>query len=262
MNKLFKVPPVIGIEGFEYHGCHSYSEYNYLQNTYLSCIKRRHFEIALNLTSKYFYKANVIDFGCGDGIFLPSLSKYFCSVLGIEKNKIFCSIAQKLVEELDLKNVKVISNDDLTIQEIKKKLISEETYEIVFLLEVMEHIGTTFHTMYEDKITFLKDIFSLMNNKGIIVISVPKMVGLSFLVQHLALTLLSKNRSDYTLKELIECSFFKNTSNVEKYWVPDFTHKGFNHEKFERCMGNYFEIKRKTADAFQVLYVIGEKRDD
>ena len=259
MKKLFRAPPVIKNEGFTYQDCHSYSEYNYLRESYISNIKRRHFEIALDLTSEYFFNANVIDFGCADGIFLPSLSNYFCSVLGIERNEKFVSIAQKLTTELNLKNVKIINNSDLSIQAIKETELSGKESRIIFLLEVMEHIGASFKTMHEDRIAFLKEMFSLVGDEGIIVISVPRMVGLSFLIQQIGLGLFNLNRSEYTLKELIMCSILKDTSEVEKYWIPEFTHKGFNHERFERDLAQVFLIERKVVDIFQVVYVIKKK---
>jgi|LDZT01.1.fsa_nt_gi 2-polyprenyl-3-methyl-5-hydroxy-6-metoxy-1,4-benzoquinol methylase len=258
MKNLFKVPPVIKNEGFNYLGYHSYSEYNYLQKSYITTVKKRHFEIALDLTSEYYYKANVIDFGCADGIFLPSLSNYFCSVVGIERNEKFVFIAQKLIDELNLKNVKIINNRDTTIQAIKEECPGDK-YKIIFLLEVLEHVGNNFKTMYDDRITLLKELFLLVEDDGIIVISVPKMVGLSFLIQQIGLSLLNMTRSEYTLRELLMCSLLKDTSEVEKDWVPEFTHKGFNHEKFEEFMSREFLIKRKVVDVFQVVYVIGKR---
>lgn len=258
MKKKFIAPPLIKCEGIEYHGCHSYSEYNYLKKSFISTIKKRHFDIALNLTSKFFFKANVIDFGCADGIFLPSLSNYFCSVLGIERRKNYIILANKMIEELALKNVKIIDNDNLSIKEIEKENLDKE-YQIIFLLEVLEHIGNSYYTMYEDRITFLKEIFSLVNNTGIIVISVPKMIGISFFTQYVGLIVLNMNRSRYSLKELINATLFNDTSEIERYWNPGTTHKGFSHKKLEKYLEQEFFIVNKRNDFFQVLYVISKK---
>ena len=258
MRQKFIAPPIIKKEGFEYHGCHSYSEYNYLQKSFISSIKRRHFDIVLDLTSKYFYKTNVIDFGCADGIFLPTLSFYFCSVLGIERNKNSILIAQKMIDELSLKNVIIVDNEIESINKIKKEYIKKD-YGIIFLLEVLEHIGTSYQTMYEDKITFLKEIFSLVENTGIIVLSVPKMVGISFFIQSVGLSVFNLTSSEYSFKELIKPILFKDTSDIEKYWVPDYTHKGFNHKKLERYLEREFFIVNKIDDFFQVLYVIKQR---
>jgi len=58
----------------------SYTSHNYLKPWIYSALKIRHFEAALYLTKEYFHKCNVIDFGCADGVFLPSLAKYFNKV--------------------------------------------------------------------------------------------------------------------------------------------------------------------------------------
>ena len=47
----------------------SYTKHNYLKPGIVTYIKSQHFEAALKLTREYFYKNNVIDFGCADGTF-------------------------------------------------------------------------------------------------------------------------------------------------------------------------------------------------
>jgi 2-polyprenyl-3-methyl-5-hydroxy-6-metoxy-1,4-benzoquinol methylase len=254
----FVVPKITKVDGISFLGYHSYSEYNYLQKSLISKIKRRHFEIALNLTSNSFYTTNVIDFGCADGIFLPSLSRYFASVLGIEQESTFVILAQKLIDDLKLTNVKIINNGNLSTEQIKKESIEKE-YKIIFLLEVLEHFGRDYKTMYEDKIVLLKELFSLIDDDGIIVLSVPKMIGISFFIHHIGLWLFNMQRSKYSLKEFMKAAFFNDTSDLEKYWVPCVTHQGFNHKKLEKYLDKDFIICNKTNDIFQVLYVIKKR---
>lgn len=258
MKKLFITPPIVRKEGFDFLGYRSYSEYNYLQNSFTSGIKKRHFDIALDLASPYFHTTNVIDFGCADGIFLPSLSCYFNSVLGIEREKEFVFLAQEIIEKSSLKNVEIINNENLSIQEIKKENL-KSNYKIIFLLEVLEHVGQNYQTMYQDKINLLKDLSSLIDNDGIIIISVPKMIGLSFLVQRIGLSLMNMERAKYSLKDMLKSAFLNDTSEVEKYWVPYITHQGFNHKKLEKYLKEEFLLVKKKDDFFQVVYVIRKK---
>lgn len=251
----FIFPPKIELEDYSYHGCNSYSHYNYLRKGIIPSIKRRHFKLALNLAQKGFHRFNVIDFGCADGILLPTLSHYFPFVLGIEKNEIFLSVTQKIVETTVLENVQIINNKDLSIEDITKKLQKKE-FKIIFLLEVLEHIGNNWKTQYDDKMIFLKSLFSLINKDGIIVISVPKMVGMSFFIQHSALFLLNMNRSRYSLKDFIKAVLFRDTSGIENRWVPDTTHMGFNHKTLEKFLNDHFSIIKIKNDFFQILYVI------
>ena len=196
----FIFPPNIKLEDYSHFGCNSYSHYNYLRKGIIPSIKRRHFNLALILTQKGFHRFNVIDFGCADGVFLPTLSQYFPFVVGIERNEIFLSFAQRIVETTKLENVQIINNKDLSVEDISKKL-QKKDFKIIFLLEVLEHIGNNWKTQYDDKMVFLKNLFSLMSKDGIIVISVPKMIGISFFIQHSALFLLNMNRSRYSLKD-------------------------------------------------------------
>jgi len=181
MTNLFVPPSIIKFTENGYNGAASYSDFNY-GNTRSTKIKRRHFEIALKLTRKYFHKSNVIDIGCADGPFLPSLAKYFNNVVGIEYTQKFADHAVSAVQEQHLENVSIICNHDKSFNEIKHEL-GDNKYNIIFLMEVLEHVGNHWTTMYEDKCTFLKEASTLLDDDGIIIISVPKMIGIGFLVQ-------------------------------------------------------------------------------
>ena len=249
-------PPHVTLEGYSYwKGYKSYSEFNYLRPGIASQIKRRHFEICLRLVSKYFHKVNVIDFGCADGYFLPSLAKYFNRVAAIDKNPDHIRIATEVVTKIGVNNVKVIHNGDLTLKELATK-ISDDPFHILFLLEVLEHIGDKTN-MYKSKVNFLREVSTLVDDDGIIVISVPKMIGISFLIQRAGLTFFRINRERISTKDLIKAGIFNDTSNLEKQWNGD--HLGFNHKKLEQYIRSGFKIFEKRNDLFQVIYVIGKR---
>lgn len=256
--KYYIQPPLITLDGFTYwKGYKTYSEYNYLQPGIISYIKTRHFEKALELTSKHFHNCNVIDFGCGDGAFLPSLAKYFNSVVGIDKDLDSMKIATQLVKKTGIENVKLICNERLEIDDVKLELRNEEYY-IMYLLETLEHIGNK-PNIFESKIQFLRKVSNLLCDEGLIVISVPNMIGLPFLLQRLGLTLLNMNREPLSVSELIRASFFNDTSNLEKKWNGG--HIGFNHQKLESYLGKEFSIIEKKNDFFQVIYLIKRKQE-
>ena len=220
-----------------------------------SYVKTRHFETSLRLTQEYFYKHDVIDFGCADGLFLPSLAKYFNYVIGVDKNPSFIKIASKLCDKLCLNNVELICNDTLNINDVKAR-ISTKKYHILYLLETLEHVGDK-DNIYESKVDFLKEIFTLVDEQGIIVISVPKMVGMSFLIQRLGLKLLGMYREPISITNLVKASLFNDTTDLEKKWNGG--HLGFNHEKLERHLRNEFLILEKKDIFFQVVYVIRKR---
>jgi 2-polyprenyl-3-methyl-5-hydroxy-6-metoxy-1,4-benzoquinol methylase len=263
VKNRFIFPPKISVDGYEFAGCSSYSEYNYLRKGLASKIKRRHFEIALDLVSEHFHKENVIDFGSGDGVFIPSLSHYFNHVAAVDLDPIFFDMSKKIVEKMGLENVDVINNRELSIEEVKKKF-SGRKYHILFLLEVLEHVCSDPDSMYETRMNFLGDMFKMLDESGKIIISVPKMVGISFLIQYAGLSFLGINRYEISLRNVLKAGILKDTSDVENGCVPSekyglyFSqqHIGFNHLKLEKYMQKEFRIRRKVDDLFQVLYVL------
>ncbi len=260
MKRYCIQPPHVTLDGFTYwKEYETYSEYNYLRQGIISRAKIRHFEVSLRVTSKYFRKSNVIDFGCGDGYFIPSLAKYFNRVVAIDKDPNSIKIADKIVSKLGINNINVMCSEDLTVKEIATKL-SGEQYHILFLLEVLEHIGDKPSSVYESKVNFLREVSTLICQTGTIVISVPKMIGMAFLIQRVGLSLFRMNRERISTKDLIRSSIFNDTSNLEKQWSGG--HLGFNHKKLERCirLGNEFDILEKRNGLFQIIYVIRKRK--
>lgn len=255
-RSIFKyyIPPIlVNLPGYEYYGgCHSYSHYDYLQPNIASLIRTMHFEHALRLTKEYFYKANVIDFGCADGPFLPSLSKYFNSVVAIDKDRDFIKLATELINKMHLPNVNLICNDDLTFDTMKSK-IHDHRYQILYLLETLEHIGDRANP-WISRIDFVKDLFTLIDEKGIVVLSVPNMVGIPFLLQRLGLFLLRQQREPISLIDILRASFFSDTNRLEKKWVGG--HLGFNHKRLEKYLCKDFKIIKKLNTCFFITYVL------
>jgi 2-polyprenyl-3-methyl-5-hydroxy-6-metoxy-1,4-benzoquinol methylase len=204
----------------------------------------------------------VIDFGCADGYFIPSLSNYFPHVVAIDKNKDAIYGAQEVVNKLNANNVDLICNEGLTIKDIKQKLC--RPYSIIYILEVLEHVGENPKDMYVQKVEFLRESISeLISHQGMVIISVPKTVGLSFLLSRMLVHVLGLQGGDkYSFKEIIRAGVFCDTSDLERHWCGE--HKGFNHKKFERYVKessyeNNFEIK-KINTPFHMIYILNVKK--
>jgi len=213
-----------------------------------------HFEMALDLTHPYFHKANAIDFGCGDGAFLPSLSKYFSQVTGIDKDPNFFKIASSLVNSQGMGNVELLCNDSMSFQDMKSHL-SAKDYSVLYLLETLEHVGNK-DKLFESKIDFLHDLFTLVRKDGVIVISVPIMVGAPFLIQRIGLALTNSYRESISFREIIKSVLFGDTATLENRWNGG--HLGFNHIKLEQKLNTEFHIIKKINLLFQVIYLIKE----
>lgn len=256
----FVRPPYITLEGFNYlpeKGIKTYSEYNYLRPGLASFLRAKHFEYALRLTKEYFQGCNVIDFGCADGPFLPSLARYFNHVVGIDWEPEFVAQASKVVNLLGLTNTGLICNRDLTMQDVKRKLGKRE-YHILFLLETLEHIGDK-SNLWESRVKFVKELFTLVDETGIIVISVPNMVGIPFLLQRLGLLFSNAEREAMSRIDLLRASFLNYTTDLEQQWegwhMGKIGHLGFNHRKLESYLRKEFNILEVKNILFQVIYV-------
>lgn len=252
-TNYYSPPEKVTIEGYTYSGKYSsYSDYNYLQPGIASFMKIRHFEQALKLTREYFHDANVIDFGCADGPFLPSLSKYFNHVFAIDKSSIHLKIASKLVNIMYLNNVELLCNDNMMFDNVKSK-ISGHKHQILYLLETLEHIGDKSNP-WGSRIDFIRELFNLIDEDGIIIISVPNMIGIPFLLQRLGFFLLNVKREKISLTDLLKVILFNDTTNLEKKWEGG--HLGFNHKKLEYYLKKEFTILKKKNIIFHVLYKV------
>ncbi|MCZ6782320.1 MAG: methyltransferase domain-containing protein [Proteobacteria bacterium] len=253
-EEVYRDPALDFMDGYR-----TYGEYNYLRPGLVSRIKSAHFEKALDLTRDHFGACRVIDFGCADGFFLPSLASHFEAVLAIDRVPMFAEVARRVVSEGGLTNVEVICNEGLDTAALRERIggVGSPRPRIAFCLEVIEHVGDP-GDLYGAKIRLLRDVFSLLEDDGRIVISVPTMVGLPFLLQRAALASLGIWREPMSWRSLLRASFLKDTSELEPHW--DGGHLGFNHLRLEEAMSDVFSVEKRTNLGFQVLYVIGPRR--
>lgn len=246
-------PPMVSLETSNYcPGFKTYTEYNYLGSGLASILKTKHFEAALRLTRHQFGRAHVIDFGCCDGPFLPSLAKHFPTVTGIDINAEFIALADKVKQEANLANVQLFCSGEQSLEEIRHTM-TDRPADIMFLLETLEHVGRR-EQMYESKTEFLEEISVLVKPGGWIVASVPKMVGPVFLLQRIGLWALRLFREPMSLSALLKSAILYNTDELENEW--DGGHLGFNHRRLERALSQRFKIIKKKDLVFQMMYVI------
>jgi len=228
-----------------------YSEYNYIGFRIDRIIKKLHFNRALYLALKRGSSQTVVDFGCADGFFLPSLSRYFSQVFGIEQNSRFAHIARVLKDRRNLHNTQIFCNaiqdeHDFVYNKLDKKA------DTLFALEVIEHVGTN-KNMYRSKSEFIEDLFKLVQPGGKIIISVPVMVGIPFLIQRVAMKILGLNRKKLSLSQLFKCVVLKSTDGLEEKWSGG--HLGFNHIKLESELSKNFNLVSHSV-FFSKLYEI------
>jgi SAM-dependent methyltransferase len=202
-----------------------------------------------------FQDLNAIDFGCADGSFLPTLSRYFGHVAGIDMDPQFVQIAVRVIEVGALGNVRVICNHDLTTAEISSQLGSRP-FHVLFLLEVVEHVGNK-SDPWNSRVDFVRSLFDLLGEGGIIVVSVPVMTGVRFLLQRFGLTVFGAGREPLSFIDLLKASLLNDTSRLEEGWCHG--HLGFNHRKLERQMKRDLRLLARQTTPFQAIYVLQRK---
>ena len=258
-TRLYVQPPSVTIDGYSYgagNGMRTYTQHNYLRPGISSSLKTQHFEHALQLTKEHFHKCNVIDFGCADGPFLPSLSEHFTKVVGIDRSPEFLGVASGVISQLPHKNVRLMCNTSLTIPDLKTAL-EYEPYHILYLLEVVEHVGDR-SDPWNSRANFVATLFQLLDPGGYIVLSVPVMTGVPFLLQRLGLAVLRQSREPISRVELLKAGLLNNTSHLERQWCGG--HLGFNHRKLTDCLQRRFRIVASHSTLFQVVKVLQKLR--
>ncbi len=250
------VPPRRSIyddRGQVYFGDTSYATYNYLRGGASDRVKRRHFEAALAHVEHTPRSSTVIDMGCADGVFLPSLDERFDRVIGLDIRAEFVAAAQDVIAGMNLRHTTVHCSADLDWSEVQS-LVGEPRADVVFLLETLEHIGTA-ERFYESKIDFLLQVRSLMRPGGELVISVPNMVGAALLAQQLVLRATRRYVERMTISELARGVLRRDVASFEPRWTND-DHLGFNHRRLEPLLRRVGKVTVRKNLGFSLFYVI------
>ncbi len=253
-ERLFVRPPmdVYTSDAFVYHdeSGHTYSNFNYLRPGLIQRIKRSRFEVALELAEPFF-GGNAIDLGCADGILLPSLARHFHTVVGIDEDPEQIRVAASLVPRLG-ERVRLVCNRGLSPQETRERL-GAELFQIGFLLETLEHVGVA-ADMYGSRMAFLEEAFDLLDAGGVLIMSVPKMVGLTFLAKHALQAALGLPHERCGLGAVLRAGLLGDTESLEGGWCGG--HLGFNHVKLERWLRARFAVLEQVDTLTSMFYVL------
>jgi 2-polyprenyl-3-methyl-5-hydroxy-6-metoxy-1,4-benzoquinol methylase len=248
---LFVLPPA-EVFSDPSHAVHGglYSHYNYLRPGMIQKLKRGRFEKALAMAKPYFRTGAALDFGCADGVFLPSLAKYFDVVAGVDTEPGYVEAAQSMVDAMALSNVSLVCNRGMSIGALAERL--GRKFRIAFVLETLEHVGSL-PALYESKTDFVEDLFSLLEPGGLIVASVPRMVDVRFLAKHVIQLSLRVPTEKFGFGNLMRASLMRDTSRLEPRWSG--AHLGFNHLRLTEALRKRFDIK-VSGTVTRVFYTI------
>ena len=158
------------------------------------------------------------------------------------------------MDSVGLSNVTVFCNESVDLAGLKEQIPKRE-YRVLFLLEVIEHIGER-EALYATKLEFLRGLFGLLAPDGVVVLSVPRMVGLSFLTQRMGFAALRIHREAMSMGHLLRASFLCDTAELEKEWDSS-KHLGFNDRKLEQHIDrSELRILKRKNLLFQKVLVI------
>ncbi len=107
----------------------------------------------VDLINRLSAKGSILDYGCGTGNFLAACKKNGWQVQGYEPNNLARTQAQELL------------NREIAGQENSLELFANESFQVITLWHVLEHIHTLNNTF--------KKLIQLIKSGGIIIIAVP-----------------------------------------------------------------------------------------
>ena len=228
---------------------HSYAIKNYYGNGPIAHAKRQRFQQALNIARTS--AQNVIDMGTGDGVLLPIAHNYE-RVVGVDVNQHHIDQSQRLARYLELGNVELICLRGASFDEFRQRVRSN--FQLMFLLETLEHVGSQ-PNMWDSKMAFLRDCFSLLEQNGRALVTVPKMVGMIMLFKNLVERSLGRGHDTMSIRQLLRSSFLKDTNELEPLWTGG--HVGFNHLKLDVHLRKHFTVHHRSESLISVFYVFG-----
>ncbi len=180
----------------------------------------KHLYYALNLAN--FENCNVIlDLGCGDGPFLPTLNQSKKKIIGVDNSKYMLSHAKTLIryDSYPLKKVSLVNADGMNLP------FREKCIDLIFCLEIFEH----FHNSKKA----IDDIHRILKENGELVYSVPIEIGFSLILRYAIAKLIRFKIDDiYSVKELFINGILKRPPKKRYHLYNNrklhYTHKNFD----------------------------------
>lgn len=244
----------------------TYAHYNYLRPGPIAALKRRRFDIALSLARPWFHKTGAIDFGCADGVLLPSLAKYFPRVAAVDHDPRVIPIAKQVVEESHLESVDVINSHNMPMPALRARLLGprgDREFGVMFLLETLEHVGPDTPAdmdCYEYRAQFVRTLFNFLAPPARIIISIPRMTGIGFLTRYVTQSTLRLAHEHIPVADALRAGLLGDTTALESQWTGG--HLGFNERKMERALRKWFNIVEERRLPFSLMFTIERRPAD
>ena len=235
-------------------GFPTYTAYNYAGGGVVARVKAAHFEAALKLTRDLHGQTGAVDFGCADGVLLPSLSRLFERVYAVDIRPDMTAIAERVRAELGLENVRVVCNRDRDFASLADEM--EDRVPRGFPPRDVGARGRPESLVRIENGAPRRSIQSVaaQGASGDIRSKdgrplVPRAAG------HAAV--LGMHREEIGRRELFNAVVRRNTDALEPGWTNS-AHLGFNHLKLKRHLKEGFRLVTSRSVGFTQVFVVAK----
>lgn len=212
----------------------SYADYTYNSRNYLKRFShRKRFKNSAE-TIDLKKGLRILDFGCGDGVFLNQLKITF------SEKDLFLIGYEPYLEAIPDNNVIIKQNWD-DILEITKK----GSFDYVTCFEVLEHFSE------KRQIETLQKIANILSEEGLLIISVPIETGFPSIVKNMIRRMDTKKyKHIYSFKNIMR-SFSGLPLPAYREGDDYLFHMGFYYKDLEILFQKYFRIETRFFSPFK-----------
>lgn len=176
---------------------------------------------------KFSNNSKILDIGCADGPFLPTLNHYANFIIANDIDGDRVRDAKNLVDFKLNKSKKI----NLLCSDGEKLPFKTNFFDIIFCFEVMEHV------VVPDQ--FLREIIRVLNKNGVFICTLPIETGPSLLVRNVIGKIAKFRRPHYTRKELFQRIFLKKGG---REFEGQIGHKNFDWRLIEKNIKLHFKV--------------------
>ena len=180
--------------------------------------------------------ARVLDFGCGDGLFLNQLKRSSNVQLRLTGYEPY-------MEGLDNNEVPILND----WEDVKSLVAEQGKFDIVTSFEVFEHFSP------DNQLAALSKIREVLATGGSLVISVPVEIGVPGLVKNVIRKIEQKNKNPiYSVRNIAKSIVGSPMPEIrdEDGYLP---HMGFYFKDLEDVFKKHFEITKKFYSPLGML---------
>jgi 2-polyprenyl-3-methyl-5-hydroxy-6-metoxy-1,4-benzoquinol methylase len=139
----------------------------------------------------------ILDLGCADGTFLPTLNYYAKNIVATDINQELIFRSKYIKENVlfNSKKINLLTSDGLYLP------FRDSSFNTIFCLEVLEHV--------KNPRLVIKEIFRILKKEGTFVSTIPVEIGPSLLIREIISRVTNFHRPKYTIRELINSALLK-----------------------------------------------------